>query len=130
MLPPRFSNEASCIIHARIDALGDDGEAWWPIADPQSPDRAVKAFEGPVLRFLQRHHDLAAIDARLTKALESGTPPPMCLLYLAILRHRRGDTRFATRLVAEVVHGTDADWALRATGLAARLQAGAAEPTA
>src|SRR5204863_1015677 len=56
--PPRFSTEASCIIHARIDALVEGGECWFPLADPDAPARAVKAFEGPVLRFLQRHHDL------------------------------------------------------------------------
>src|SRR5688572_6787584 len=46
--PPRFSNEASCIVHAGIDELVENGEAWWPLADPDAPDRAVAAVEGPV----------------------------------------------------------------------------------
>ena len=120
--PPRFSTEASCIVHARIDALVEGGETWWPLADPQSPDRAVKAVEGPVLRFLQGHHDLARIDARLAADVAAHREP-RAMLYLAVLRHRRGEAVAAGSLLDEVARGADPDWAMRATALASRLRA-------
>jgi len=125
--PPRFSNEASCIVHARIDALVEGGETWWPLADPQSPDRAVKAVEGPVLRFLQGHHDLARIDARLAHEI-AGHRSPRAMLYQAILRHRRGESVSSEALLEEVARGQDPDWAMRAQGLGARLKAAAPAP--
>jgi hypothetical protein len=123
--PPRFSNEAACIVHARIDALVEGHETWWPLADPQAPARAVSAMEGPVLRFLQGHHDLAAIDRFLANALASAREP-RSLLYLAIVRHRRGDAKGAAALLAEVEGQADGDWSQRAATLAIRLAAGAA----
>jgi len=123
--PPRFSNEACCLVHARIGALLDGPDLWWPLADPASPDHAVKAVEGPVLRFLQGHHDLKAIAAALTREIAE-RPAPMPRLYLAIIRHRRGDIAGADALLQEVARGPDPDWAMRATGLAARLKAEAA----
>jgi hypothetical protein len=123
--PPRFSNEAACIVHARIDALVEGHETWWPLADPQAPARAVSAMEGPVLRFLQGHHDLAAIDRFLANALASERAP-QALLYLAIVRHRRGDAAGAAALLTEVEGQADGDWSQRATTLATRLAAGAA----
>lgn len=123
--PPRFCNEAACIVHARIDALVEGHETWWPIADPGAPARAVSAMEGPVLRFLQGHHDLAAIDRFLTHAIEAGRTP-RALLYLAIVRHRRGAAQAAAALLAEVESLADGDWSQRATALASRLAATAA----
>jgi hypothetical protein len=118
--PPRFSNEAACIVHARIGALVDGSELWWPLADPDSPARAVQAFEGHVLRFLQSHHDLAAIAAELAKALDQQRAP-QGMLYLAILRHRRGDLAGARALLAEIARDGAGHWAQRAAAVAARL---------
>jgi hypothetical protein len=128
--PPRFVNEASCIVHAHIGDLMDEGrEVWWPLADPASPDLAVKAVEGPVLRFLQSHHDLGAIAAELTRSLD-GHRAPMPMLYLAILRHRRGDAAGAQALIAEVRRDPNPDWAFRAGVLAVRLLEDESRPTA
>ena len=123
--PPRFCNEAACIVHARIDALAEDQPAWWPLADPESPARAVSAMEGPVLRFLQGHHDLATIDRFLAQSIEDERSP-RSMLYLAIVRHRRGDAATANALLAEVARDANGDWSQRATTLAARLGNGAA----
>jgi hypothetical protein len=123
--PPRFCNEAACIVHARIDALVEGHEAWWPLADPDAPARAVSAMEGPVLRFLQGHHDLAAIDRFLANAIATDRAP-RSLRYLAIVRHRRGDAAAASALLTEVESRADGDWSQRAATLAARLAAGAA----
>ena len=131
--PPRFFNEASCIVHARIgELLGEGGDVWWPLADPQSPDRALRAVEGPVLRFLQSHHDFGAIAAELDKALAVKRTPPS-LMYLAILRHKRGDAAGANALLGELLVEESGDWAQRAAWLAARLakeQATASTPSA
>jgi hypothetical protein len=118
--PPRFSNDAACIIHAHLEELATDGEHWLPLADPASPDRAVAAVEGPVLRFLQGHHDLPAIDSFLCRAL-AVRREPRSLLYLAIVRHRRGNAASAATLLAEVANGADPDWAQRAASVARRL---------
>jgi hypothetical protein len=123
--PPRFCSEAACIVHARIDALVEGHETWWPLADPDAPARAVTAMEGPVLRFLQGHHDLAAIDRFLSHAITTERSP-RSLLYLAIVRHRRGDAAGAAALLAEVGGQADGDWSQRAATLATRLGAGAA----
>jgi hypothetical protein len=125
--PPRFSNDAACIIHAHLEDLAADGEHWLPLSDPASADRAVAAVEGPVLRFLQGHHDLPAIDSFLCRAL-AVRRDPRPLLYLAIVRHRRGNAAGAATLLAEVASGADPDWALRAAAVARRL--GEAEPAA
>jgi hypothetical protein len=119
--PPRFSNEAACIVHAHLEDLAEGVGHWLPLADPDAALRAVAAVEGPVLRFLQGHHDLPAIDAYLVKALEiERTPRP--LLTLAIVRHRRGNAAGAAALLEEVAGGADPDWALRATSVAQRLK--------
>ena len=123
--PPRFCNEASCVVHARIDALVEDGPAAWPLDDARTPDLVVKAFEGPALRFLQSHHDLKSLEAELAK-LPAESRVPLATVYLAILRDRRGDAAGAQALLAELARGADPDWSLRASGLAARLQARAA----
>ena len=120
--PPRFSNDAACIVHAHLEELMEGGGHWLPLADPESPDRAVKVVEGPVLRFLQGHHDLPHIDAFLAKAV-ADRGAPRARLYLAIVRHRRGNAAGAAELLADVANGADADWALRATAVAQRLQA-------
>jgi hypothetical protein len=127
--PPRFSNEASCIVHARIGALLEGDDLWWPIADPQSPAQAVKAVEGPVLRFLQGHHDLAAIAAELAKVI-AARHSPRHMLYLAILRHRRGDHAGAAALFADLAREESGDWAQRAAAVQARLASAAATPSA
>lgn len=125
--PPRFFNEASCIVHARIgELLESGGDVWWPVADPQSPDLAVRAVEGPVLRFLQGHHDFAAIAAELQKAL-AVKRVPVSLMYLAILRHRRGDQAGSLALLGELMDEQGGDWAQRAVWLAARLAKGQAD---
>ena len=119
--PPRFFNEASCIVHARIgELLEDGGDVWWPLADPASPDLALRAVEGPVLRFLQGHHDFGAIAAELDKAL-AVKRTPLSLMYLAIIRHRRGDAARAMALLGELLDEESGDWAQRAAWLAARL---------
>jgi hypothetical protein len=123
--PPRFSNEAACIVHARIGQLLETDDIWWPLADPDSPDQAVKAVEGPVLRFLQGHHDLKSIGAELVKALELHRAPQQ-VLYLAILRHKRGDPAGAKALFAELAGEPSGDWAQRAAAIAARLEQPAA----
>ena len=120
--PPRFSNEAACIVHARIDALVEGHETWWPLADADAPARAVSAMEGPVLRFLQGHHDLAAIDRFLARSIEADRAP-RSLLHLAIVRHRRGDAAAAAALLAEVEARADGDWSQRAASLGKRLAA-------
>jgi hypothetical protein len=125
--PPRFSNDAACIIHAHLEDLAADGEHGLPLSVPASADRAVAAVEGPVLRFLQGHHDLPAIDSFLCRAL-AVRRDPRPLLYLAIVRHRRGNAAGAATLLAEVASGADPDWALRAAAVARRL--GEAEPAA
>lgn len=124
--PPRFSNDAACIVHAHLEELMEGGGHWLPLADPQSPDRAVKVVEGPVLRFLQGHHDLPHIDAFLEKAV-AAHGAPRDRLYLAIVRHRRGNAAGAAEQLAMVANGADADWALRATAVAQRLQAAGQE---
>jgi hypothetical protein len=119
--PPRFFNEASCIVHARIGELLEvGGDVWWPLADPASPDLALRAVEGSVLRFLQGHHDFGAIAAELDKALAIKRTP-VALMYLAIIRHRRGDTVRAMALLGELLDEESGDWAQRAAWLAARL---------
>jgi hypothetical protein len=124
--PPRFSNEASCIVHARIGALLDEAgqDVWWPLADPESPAHAVKAIEGPVLRFLQGHHDLKAIGVELAKAVATGRAPRE-MLYLAILKHTRGDADGARALFADLARTAPEDWTQRAAAVAARLGLGA-----
>jgi hypothetical protein len=120
--PPRFCSDAACIIHAHLEELAEGAEHWLPLAEPESPGRAVAAVEGPVLRFLQGHHDLPAIDAFLGRAIEARRDP-RSLLYLAIVRHRRGNPASAATLLAEVARGDDADWALRAASVGQRLEA-------
>jgi hypothetical protein len=121
--PPRFSNEASCIVHARVGALMDaGGDVWWPIADQASPALAVKAVEGPVLKFIQSHHDLAAIAHELAKEI-AVAPTPRAMLCLAILKHQRGDAAGAAALFAELAREGSGDWAQRAGAVAARLGA-------
>jgi hypothetical protein len=121
--PPRFSNDAACLVHAHLEDLVEGGGHWLSLADPAAADRAVAAVEGPVLRFLQGHHDLPAIDASLAKAVaEHGAPRER--LYLAIVRHRRGNAAGAAALLAEVANGPDPDWSMRARSVAQRLAAG------
>jgi hypothetical protein len=120
--PPRFCSDAACIIHAHLEDLVEGAGHWLPLADPEAPERAVAAVEGPVLRFLQGHHDLPAMDAYLVKAIEARRDP-RSLLYLAIVRHRRGNAAGAATLLAEVAEGVDPDWALRAASVTQRLKA-------
>jgi hypothetical protein len=124
--PPRFANEAACLVHARIGALLEEagGDVWWPLADPASPDRAVKAVEGPVLRFLQGHHDLKAIGTELARAIAKDRDP-RAMLHLAILRHLRGEAEGARALFSDLGRTAPEDWTQRAAAVAARLGIGA-----
>lgn len=118
--PPLFIDEPFCVVRARIGEIMGNHDLWWSLGDDDTPTNLVQAVSAYVLPFLVELRTQAALEASLEKfALEQREPLPK--VYLAILKHRRGDIEGACAILRHVSEKTLGEWRNRAVELAERI---------
>lgn len=110
--------EPYCMVRSRVGMLVGNRDLWWSVDDPGAASQVGEALTRYVLPFL--------LDARspiaMERALENtATRYPLPRLYLAALKHRRGDVEGACDILAEMRAKPLGAWGDRVAELAGRL---------
>jgi hypothetical protein len=97
---PDFVEEASCTVHMRLSELIGGRDRWWPLDQPQLEEDVVQKIAAYGLPFFERMHSAHEIESSLARSpiVAKYLRPPQTI-YLAVLRHARGDTAGACALL-------------------------------
>lgn len=118
---PKFIEEPSCTVRARIGQLLDGKDLWWQLDTDDVANEIVDKVSLQVLPFLEQMHSIEAMERFLTNAqvVKRKYPPP--IIYLAILKHEQGDTEAACRLLGDLKKKTVGAWQDRISQIAKSL---------
>jgi len=107
---PGVVDEAYCTVRSRLGYLVANRDMWWPIDAERSADEIADILRSQALRFLERLHSAGALERHLEgeRAADSRYPPPA--IYLALLKHQRGDQVGCQMLLQEVRARTGPTW--------------------
>jgi hypothetical protein len=119
--PLGFIEEPFCTVRARVGELIGEYDLWWPLGDSQTPHTVIDTLTTHVLPFLKKMQTPAAMEEFLSTPSMLKQRPPLPKIYLAILKHRRGDTATACAVLDEVRQKALGEWQTRATEVAERL---------
>lgn len=104
---PDVIQEPDCIVRSRIGGLIDDRDVWWNYDATDLIKSVTENVCKYVLPFLDSMHSLEAMEQFLTKeqVTKKRYPPP--IIYLALLKHARGDRSGACDILTELA---DQSW--------------------
>jgi hypothetical protein len=111
-------NEANCTVRARAGQLVDGHDRWWRLDDPDAPQAMRIIVRDYVLPFIERMHSGDAMEQYLldTGVVSQHYPPP--IIYLALLKHRRGIVDEACILLQDLEKQTTGPWHKRVRDVA------------
>ncbi len=98
---PAIIQEPQCIVRARIGQLIGSKDLWWQLNDHGIVNDVAEKLAAHVMPFLERMHSLAAMDQFLTSLQTVKRRYSLEMIYLAIIKHERGDTSGACALLHE-----------------------------
>jgi len=106
----KVAYEPNCTVRSRIGRLMDGREHWWPLEAPETAAEMAHAVTSYTLPFLERMHLPGALEEHLERsgAAQSRYPPPA--IYLALLKHRRGDRDGCHSLLQDLCARTNPTW--------------------
>ncbi len=113
-----FLQEPECTVRSRVGELVGDHDIWWPL-DEDAAHEIARTLVHYVLPFLERMHDPAEMEGHLSAHVGKSYPPP--IIYLAILKHRRGEAAEAEALLRGLNERTSGPWQKRIAELSASL---------
>lgn len=116
--PRGFFQEPECTVRSRVGELLGDRDVWWPL-DENAAHEIARTLVPHVLPFLERMHDQAEMEAHLSAEVGKRYPPP--IIYLAILKHRRGEAAEAEALLRGLYERTSEPWQKRIAELSESL---------
>lgn len=118
---PKFIEEPSCTVRARIGQLIGEKDLWWKLDAADVANDVADKVSTRVLPFLEQMHSIDEMERFLTKAqvVKQKYPPP--IIYLAILKHEQGDTNAACTLLGDLKKKTVGAWQDRIGQIAERL---------
>jgi len=111
--PPTFAHEPNCTVRTRLDQLMAKGDGFWSLDDPLAGEAMAAAIEAFALPFLERLHEPQALERSLESSPQARQHYPPPIIYLALLKHRRGEVAEARRLLLELRSGTNDSWSER-----------------
>ena len=119
--PPRFIEEPMGTVRARIGKLIDGRDFWWKLDEANVADDIVDKVKRYALPFLEQMHSTSEMEKFLTstRMLKDRYPPP--IIYLAILRHKRGDVDAARALLMDLRMQTEGAWRGRIDQIAEKM---------
>jgi uncharacterized protein DUF4304 len=98
---PEFVEAPNCTIRTRVRAATGDRDRWWSLDEPGLATDLVKAIASDLLPFLERNHSDEAIERTLAASRPVKNLSAPETVYLAVLRHHRGDTQGACALLRQ-----------------------------
>lgn len=110
--------EPFCVVRSRIGLLAGDRDLWWSVEDPEAANRIGEALTRYVLPFLLDSRSPVVMERTLEKI---ATRYPLPRLYLAALKHPRGDVPGACAVLLELQERALGGWRDKAADLASRL---------
>lgn len=119
---PGVIQACHCTVETRLGNLAAGRDTWWPLS---SPDFAP-AIATHAQLFLEQVHAPGGLEKVLASSLErSGLRgDPSRVIYLALLRNRRGDRTAACQLLADLRSRTSDAWKSRVSTVAAAIGCG------
>ena len=119
--PLGFIEEPFCTVRTRVGELIGEHDLWWPLNDSQTPRVVIDVLSAHVLPFLKKMQSPAAMEEFLSEPSMLQQKPPTPKIYLAILKHRRGDATTACAILDEVRKKAFGEWQNRAAMVAEKL---------
>lgn len=116
-----FFEEPHCAVRARIGALLDGRDRWWPIADASTTSEIAATLQAHVLPFLNGLRTRVALVDNLKKALVVDRPYPLPALTLAVLMSMLGNQSEACALLARLGAGAPGAWRERVSAVSVRV---------
>ena len=104
----QFLQVPECTVRSRPGELIDGRDVWWALDDEEAAEKIARTRVHRVLPFLERMHDPLAMEAQLAPHGAKHYPPP--IIYLAILKQRRGETAEAESLLRVLHDRTTGPW--------------------
>jgi uncharacterized protein DUF4304 len=98
---PDFVDAPECTIRARVADLTDDIDRWWSLDEPGTAADIVDKIASVLLPFIERNHTDDAIERTLADSRPVKNLSAPETVYLAVLRHHRGDTEGACALLRQ-----------------------------
>jgi hypothetical protein len=105
--PREFFQEPEGTVRSRVGQLIGDHDVWWPL-DEAAAEEISRTLVPHVLPFLDRMHDPLEMEAHLSADVGKSYPPP--IIYLAILKHRRGQSAETEALLSALCERTSEPW--------------------
>lgn len=118
---PKFIEEPSCTVRARVGQLIDGKDLWWQLGADDVAGEIADTVSTHVLPFLGQMHSADAMERFLTNSqvVKQKYPPP--IIYLAILKHEQGHSGAACSLLGDLKKKTVGAWQRRISQIAERL---------
>lgn len=109
-VPPSFVTEPFCIVRARIGQLMHGRDLWWRLDSDTTIIEVLQAVNNCVLPYLNGTHSLAALEHVLISSQDDKQKYPLSVIYLAIIKQRRGDVSGACRILDDLKDNVTAAW--------------------
>jgi hypothetical protein len=121
MAAPKFVGEPHCTVRVRACQPGTSKEAWWRSDSAVDTEEILDQIRGLIIPFIERMHSPQAMEQQLSgkNLKQSAYPPP--IIYLAILRHNRGDDDGAYLLLDNLKKKTLGQWKSKIDQIKSRL---------
>lgn len=104
---PAFIEEPLCTVRTRIGQLVEGKDLWWSLEEESDISEKINIYIFP---FFEQMHNSTAMEQFLndSRVIKQKYPPP--IIYLAILRHQRGDHVGACSLLSDLKIKTIGAW--------------------
>lgn len=119
--PQLPADETACTVRTRLGEWIEGRERWWNLAEEDTPSNIAGRLAQEGVPFLDRMHSLAEMEQYLvdTKVLERSYPLP--IIYLAILKARRGQPDAACSILMTLGLRVPGAWKRRVSEASMRL---------
>lgn len=120
--PAGVIQASHCTVEARLGTLATGRDTWWPLGSSEF----VPAIAIHAQLFLEQVHAPGGLEDVLASSLERRglRGDPSRVIYLALLRNRRGDRSGACQLLADLRSRTSDAWKSRVSTVAAAIGCG------